>query len=590
MIDNLPKRGLLTISMLQGFAFLWLYRRFENELWPANDPTVAWPMLAVLTFLPLLMLLSATRESWRMTLLLSTTYTSVIAVIAGFAGAQSIPLDEVYSINHGFPFALVLWVTTFLAANFIQQRAIVGGAMVYRDLFRFSWRNFLVPTFAALFTLIAFLLLKLWGALFDVLNINFFSYLFAEDWFLFPVLSTVLGIGVITFRDLARIIDSAVQILRGLLRILLPLASFISVIFLLALMTNGASLVWQTGSGSTLMLWLVAVNLFGYNAVYQDGDEVKIYPPLLHRFIILGLLALPIYIGLSGYGLVLRIDQYGLTLARLYGLMVWLIAALFVLGYIKSVITQRDNWVHGLGRTNTLMAGFIVVLLLLTHSPLLELKRVVVWNQLDRLRSGLTTPDAFDVDYLYYHLAQPGRDAIETLKVEYSNDTTFLARLNDPLRIEPGRSNSRLNGHQVDEERPLDDFWQVLETRPTQIDVPLDLRAFIDRRLSRDPFVYSPFLLEVDVNIDGRPDYVFLHMYGDILLRGELYSQSETGEWFASNLRVPFLNRSDVRVFIEHGDIEVVEPAFKDLRVGELIFRVAQREFEDKRSQEPEGP
>lgn len=568
MKDDLPKRGLLAVSILQGFAYLWLYRRFEQELWPVNNPVASWPLLAALTFFPLLVLLSLTRARWQNCLLLAGGFVTVIAVLAGFAGSQSLPPDDVYRFDHSVPFGLSVWIATFISAPFIQQRLVVGGKIVYADLFRLSWRNFLVPAFAVLFTLITWLLLTLWAALFDILQIKLFSYLFSQDWFLFPALSAVFGVGVITFRDMTRIIDSATELLRGLIKILLPVATFISVIFLLAMVASGTSLVWQTGSGSELMLWLIALTLFGCNAVYQDGEDTQVYPLLLHRFVAAGLFVLPVYVILSGYGLMLRISEYGLTLSRLYGLMVWLFLGLFVAGYCFSVVKKRDNWVEGLGKTNIGMALFIVGLLLVTHSPVLELKRLVIWSQLARLEAGSIPVDQFDVGYLYHDLAQPGRAAVEALKAEYASDAVFMARLNNPRR----RGDFWLGD---DTGR---DFWQSLETRPDNLAIPADLRAFIDSRSAdtRDavPFFDSPFLVSADLDADGRLEYVYLNLSGDRVAESEVYIQTASGDWRAQSMSTIVNWQENSRMFVEHGDIQVVQPDYGDLKIGELTLRV----------------
>ena len=558
----MPRRGLLAVSVLQGFAYLWLYRCFEQNTWPAEVPAVSWPLLVLFTFLPLLLLVSATPNSWRRCLLLSSGFTLVIMILAAFAGAQSLPPAETFNSNQGIAFGLSIWLVAFISASFIQQRCLKGGAIAYQDLFRFSWRNFLVPAFAVLFTLIAWLLLSLWGALFDILKIGLFSYLFGQDWFLFPVLSFVFGVGVLTFRDLTQIIDSATQILLGLIRILLPLAVFISIIFLMALIASGTSVVWQTDSGTALMLWLIAINLFGCNAVYQDGQNLDVYPPMLHRFIAVGVLTLPVYAVLSGYGLWLRIDQYGLSLERLYGLMVWLTLGLFVVGYSVGVIRKRDDWVEELGWTNIRMAVFIVALLMLTHSPVMELKRIVVWNQLDRLESGVSQPETFDVDYLYFQLAQPGREAVEELKQIYAHNSSFVARLSNPgpTGIQMGPNSNA-------------DVWQVLQTRPADLTIPDDLQAFISARQPVRRYSDSVYLIAADLDDDGQNEYLYLHLFDNRISQSEFYVRDQQGNWQARG--VSFSSQEmEHKLLVEHGEIALLEPKFKDLQLGDLVFRL----------------
>ena len=120
-------------------------------------------------------------------------------------------------------------------------------------------------------------LLALWAMLFLVIDIKFFEELFSKDWFLFPVLAVAFGIGVFVFRRLTGVIDSITNLLAGLMQLLLPLVILIMALFLAALPVTGLEILWETGKGTSLLLWLNAAVLFFINSVYQTGRQAP-YP------------------------------------------------------------------------------------------------------------------------------------------------------------------------------------------------------------------------------------------------------------------------------------------------------------------------
>ena len=95
------------------------------------------------------------------------------------------------------------------------QLHVADAPITYRALFRYSWRNFLVVALTVPLVWGVGLILFLWGALFQVIGIDFFTDLFTEDWFLFPVLAVAFGLGVLIFRHLATVIDGITSLLEG---------------------------------------------------------------------------------------------------------------------------------------------------------------------------------------------------------------------------------------------------------------------------------------------------------------------------------------------------------------------------------------
>ena len=180
---------------------------------------------------------------------------------------------------------------------------------------------------------------------------------------------------MIIFRDLTRVIDNITKLLHGLIKLLLPLVISVAVIFIVALPFVGLEVLWATGNGTALLLWLLAIILFFTNAVYQDGRETNPYSPIIHRLIFLGLCVMPIISALSLYGLVLRLNQYGWSVERCWAVVVWLILTLLAVGYVMGIIRRRAEWTIDLARVNTAMGLVVLAIMLLANSPLLDRSR-----------------------------------------------------------------------------------------------------------------------------------------------------------------------------------------------------------------------
>jgi hypothetical protein len=329
-------------------------------------------------------------------------------------------------------------IATFKALMYSQQYAS-GGGITYSALFKWSWRNFLTLSLSLLFAGSFWLILILWGELFNAIDIEFFEDLFSEPWFYYPAIALANGFGVIIFRNLTQIIDTITRIQQALMTFLLVILVLVSILFLGALPFTGLEPLWKSG-GSSLILWMQALMLFFLNAVYQDDPDARPYHLALHRFIYIGIAILPIYSIISFYGLSLRVDQYGWTLARCWAFLIWFLLALFPLGYCWGIAKLRDEWLQQLSRVNVAIGLVVLALMLLVNSPLLDFRKIFVNNQLDRLATGLTPIEDFDINYFRRSLVKPGYDGLQTLKAQYQETNPNIA-----IRINAFYDNAKNN-------------------------------------------------------------------------------------------------------------------------------------------------
>ena len=372
--QQLPRNLMLGISFAQGVALFLLWRALENQVWPSAVPAINFPLWAFVLVWPTLLLLCLETGNLHRCLKAVSLLAGLVVLVAVYIGRQASPAGE-FSIE-----SLVgIFCTTTVIACFnglmFSQQWIGRARRTYDDLFTRSWRNFLVVALAIAMTLGVAAILFIWGALFSLIGIEFFQEVFSEEWFLFPVLTIAFGLGVHIFRRLVHVIDGITSLLEGLMRLLLPLVVSVMVLFLGALPFTGLAPLWETGTGTALLLWLNAITLFFINAVYQTGRRLP-YPPVVHNVLSWAIALLPAVGAVALYGLYLRIDEYGWTIARFWALTVFLILALFSGGYAWCIGRRRAAWPQDLGRVNTAMAWFLLALLLLVNSPLLDYRKI----------------------------------------------------------------------------------------------------------------------------------------------------------------------------------------------------------------------
>jgi hypothetical protein len=551
---------MLGIALVQGLGLLFLYRSVESGFWPSGAPRWSLPLWTLTVAVPVLLLLSLTRDNASALFRYIGGFAAVLALLGLYTGWQAEPFHEFPIGSMIGLYAITLGIACFKALMYLQQRA-GGESLSYRLLFTYSWRNFLVSAFSGLFTLIFWLILLLWSRLFSVIGIDFFKALFSRDWFFIPLSAVVFGLGISVFRQLTPVIDNISNLLHWLIKLLLPLLLAVAVIFLSVLPFTGLDLLWGTGAGTALLLWLLAMSLFFTNAVYQDGREADPYPRALHRAIYSALCVMPVVALLSGYGLFLRVQQYGWTIERCWALVVWLVLSLFAVGYVFGILRRRDSWTRELARVNTGMGLVILAMMLLANSPVLDFRKLSLASQLARVESGDIRVDELDYWYVKNYLARPGYLAIEEIKAGLGEeDAELLAIINAPYRsaaVAPSE---------------VDAFWKRMRYRPEAFDVPLDLRTRLERHANM-ALNNEPMLVEVDLDGDGEAEYLLLMTGEQGIAFTQFYFRDGSG-WQIGDLRYrPPGSGDSLRDRLLEGDLSLDSPRFQNLRIGDIEFQ-----------------
>lgn len=565
---ELPSRLMVLIALIQGLCLLYLHQAIELHLWPHQQPQWLFTLYSMAFIWPTMLLLSLNNHNGKAVVKLTLPFALLCALLGNYIGHQAMPIEHIRYDALLFSFVVTMVIATFKALMYSQQWTL-GDRVTYSALFIWSWRNFLTLSLSLLFAGCFWLILLLWGALFNAIGIDFFEELFEESWFYYPALALANGFGVIIFRRLTGVIDTITRLQQALMKFLLVVLALISILFLSALPFTGLAPLWDSG-GSSLILWMQALMLFFVNAVYQDEPDSWPYSVWLHRFICLGVAVLPIYSLISFYGLSLRVDQYGWSLSRYWAFLIWFLLALFPLGYSWGIAKYRDGWVRHISRVNVAIGLIVLGVMLVVNSPLLDFRKMTVTNQLQRLADHEIGVDDFDTQYFRQHLARPGYEALQSLKTQYAETHPNLVIRINALYVD---STQAISTH--------DEFVAAIhflsDSPPDSLISTLHKNELKEHWSAR--YTQKYYLQALDVDGDGEAEYLWIKKNGGWPVITLYFNDGQ--DWIPLNIPSTWNIRGSTDEFYQSllkGEIRIKQSRWNDIVIGGRLFRVGVEE------------
>lgn len=403
-----------------------------------------------------------------------------------------------------------LLLMAMLALPWIQYSLHVSREQArYPHFYRQLWLNTLTLLIVFLANGLFWLVLLLWSEMFKLVGIPFFSTLFFDtDWFGYVAFGLITALAVVLARTQSRLVTAVQKLLTFIATGLLPLVALLALMFILTLPFTGLEAISQRVSAAGLMSTLTLLLLLLMAIVREPQKEALPYPGALRYLIKCSLIVAPIYMLIAGWSLRVRIQQYGWTPERLYGVLVVVVLLVWSFGYLASILRRGRNPLELQGPVILGVSLLTLGLLVLLSSPVIDAWRISVNSHMGLYHSGRIKPDQVSL-YMLDHSGKPGRAALEVLQkdVAFNQDSkrrrdlsSLLQGSRDPVKeltatqlvskvvIAPGS------------QKPDDAFWTFVKTQGYRIISCAEQNACV--------------LVSQDLNADGHPEQV-LYAFGD---------------------------------------------------------------------------
>lgn len=568
---------ILGAAVTQGLALYALNLSASSKHWPGTEPAWLVALYALAVFLPLTVQLLAEHIHERIAL----QATSLIAVAFSYFGwhygatVAALQMEGAY-VGESFSLLMVLGLMWLMIMPFLQCRLLQGRwRPSYATLFTTAWRNKLTLGEAAVFTGLFWLLLALWGQLFEMLGNRFFLELFGKDYFMYPVTALVFGCALYMIGSLTRLVTVVLEQVLNVLKWLAVLAGSILGLFTVALVFKVPELV-QSGAraiAAAWLLWLAAVMVLLVNAAYRDGSVERPYPRWI-AVALRGVVPLLTIIALTAlYAMYLRIERYGLTVERFWGCVVAAAVALYAFGYACAAL-RRGAWMAGIDRINIGVALFLIAVIALALTPVLSPYRLAAASQFERAQAestGDTSQYGYSaLAYLRFESGTYGRERLRQLTALQDHPRAAA------LRKAASEMLARKGYYQPPGTLGASERLADLSVYPAARAVSKELTDLIvsdleprvgdSRLLDSDVMVSGLF---VDVNGDGDEEFALLSSQ-----EGVLYARNLDERWYrAGKLEVAGDAEALVSA-LKQGAIEVRPAKWRTVQVGGARFRV----------------
>ena len=561
----------LGIGLLQGLGLWWLYwsgdsydqlcnlaeeSRCPQSFGPATVPELFAPLTLIMLFVPALLLAGVGRMRWATLGAWAAVATAVLALM----GWHEVARQSADALR-GPPFftspmplfaAAALFIGHHLALAADMERRWIAPFPVYFDT---AWKAGVQLVLSIGFTGAFWVLLFLGAALFRIIGLDFLEDLTRKTWFYIPVTT-------LAFAAAVHLTDVRDGLIRGVRTVGLMLLSWLLLVmtvlaagFVLALPFTGLKGLWDTGSGTSLVLAAAAALIVLINAAYQDGRPEN-RPPLPVRLAVQvgSILPAPLVV-IAFFGLALRVDQHGLTPDRIIALACALVGAVFAAGYgwaSLRTFLRKGDWMRPL--EPTALAGAVVAfgLIVALFSPLLDPARLSVADQVARLQRGAVAPEKFDYDFLRFGSGKAGQAALARLAQSTDPDVARRAKAAAAAVDRPNAGSS-----------------PVIEAWPTGAALPDGFRSVVpstDGRAACTP-ADACLAARMDLDGDGRVEVLLVHRR-----HARVWSESAEGRWAEIGGYALIGCRAesgDLRQDLRSGRLRPVAPAWRELQLEE---------------------
>lgn len=398
--------------------------------WPSTQPAVFAALFLVLLFVPLLVVQAAGHlpGRWMAWWALGATVFGAIVgahdVLRRAPGGPPPTSDPDHVLPQAFASAF------FAAALFIAHGLITAAAAdrrriaAYATYFEVAWKQGVQAVAGGAFVAVTWLMLNLGAELFNLIKLDFMKRLIENASVTVPLLTLAFCASLHVTDIRPQIIRAIKTVMLTLLSWLMPAATLIAAGFLISLPFTGLAPLWATRTATAILLACAAGLIALLNTAYQDGTVER---ARLMRLVGTAAAVLPFpLVVLAGYGLGLRVAQYGWTNDRVVAAACVGIAACYAASYLWAAF-PRGRWLAPL-ETGNIAASFVALgLIVALFTPLADPARIAASSQVARLEAGVVPPEQFDFASLRFDDGNYGYRALQRLQADSASDSVRTA-------------------------------------------------------------------------------------------------------------------------------------------------------------------
>lgn len=385
---------------------------------PIRQAAAAFVMVAAVSFL---ITAERRRMSW------AAAFAIVWGAIIGMIGFYTATYNFRGEIVE-FPFLSALLAVGIAGPLFQVIRDEGRPEMPYAPLHRYVWDDAIIGAASLAFTGLTFLLAFLLAQLFDAIGIDLIKDLLDEGWFDWMLAGAAFGAASAILRERAPLLATLQRLVTAIISVLAPVFAVALILFLLALPATGFAGLWKSGVPETPLLLAVAAFAFVFlNAIIgassDDRSKGRVW-----RLTEIGLLGSVLPLGvLALVSMSMRVDQYGWTPERLWGVIACVVAIAFGVANWVAFALERSRFDVRLRDYQKKLAVGVCGLALLLAMPILDFGKISTRSQLAKLESGKIAADKFDWAALKYDFGPAGRSALERYAKSGTGDAKKLA-------------------------------------------------------------------------------------------------------------------------------------------------------------------
>ena len=562
-------------ALVQAVAlYLLTHAATKPHGWQATHAWLFAPMLLVASFVPILVQAGIGQMRAR-TLAVWAVASALVIIALGCHDATRGRVADYQSEEIFWPW-FRLWVA-LIPALFIAH-VLVADAVTEERLTPPYARHFdtacnlaIKAALATCFVGAFWGLLWLGVGLFQLVRIDVPRQVITHAGFAIPASTLAFALAVHVTDMQPALIRGARSIALGLVSWLLPLLAAILAVFLCSLPFTSLEPLWQTHVATSLLLTSALALIALINACYQDGGAGCTTSRIKQLAGTIAALELPPLAGLAMWALSLRVHQYGWTVERINVAALIAITACCAVGYAIAAI-RSPSWLKQIEVTNRVAACASVALILALFSPLADPARLMVADQIGRLRSGAITAAQFDYVALRFDGARWGTAALAELGRTATGADALVIRTRARQALDmTNRGAAPAQGAKPATEAFLrhvtvypegrtlpDGFYETQFGALTNATVPLCARVSVGRCVARYVTLRP-----------GEPEaLLFLDADG-----GSLFEQDAGGAWRKTGTLTARLHCQLVRQELETGDVTPAPHGWPDLVVaGERVM------------------